>query len=362
MLDLSATALGAMARSYVFDPVVTSWLGDVPLADSVPVDSGTLEFDSTLRVPDRVTLRVPREDRGVSWSPDGLDHPLGWWGQRLTVAYALQLPGGVETIDRGEFVIVRTASNGDQVDVEGIGLLRWIDEARFVTPFQPAGTITATVRKLVEPALVVDFEGAPADRSVPGSISWDEDRLGALHELLDAWGADCHVDVDGVLVVESATDPAGTPALGFTDGAGGTAVAWAGEGTREGARSLVVARGQDASGAQVQGVAIDGSPEFGIGGPFNPLPVPEFYFSPLLTTVGQCRTAAATILRRRRRTAGRRVTTTAVPHLGLELGDLVELTSARAKLELAPAVVESLQLPLTAGSGPMVLSSRLVTT
>lgn len=359
MLTLSALAAGAMTRSYRFDPVVTSWLGDVPLADSVPVDSGTYEYDSTLRIPDRVTLRVPRVDRGTSWAPVGDDHPLGAEGQRISLGYRLDLPSGPELVDRGDFVITKTSTSGDQVDVEAVGLLRWIDEARFVNPFQPAGTIADTVRALVEPALPVDLTAAPADRSVPAGISWDEDRLGALFELLDAWAADAHVDADGTLVVESAADPT-TPVLSLTDGVAGTVVTWAGERTRDGARSLVVARGQDANGGQVQGVAYITGPT-ALGTPFNPLPVPEFFFSPLLTTTAQARKAAATIARRRSRSAARRVTTTAVPHLGLEAGDLVTLTGAAAGLDQAGAVVESISLPVTAGSGPMVLSCRVVT-
>ena len=360
MLTLTADAASALARSWTMSVRVESWLADALLAEDVPVAAGSLEVDRTLRVPERVSLTVPRTTRdGASWDPAGkADHPLAAYGQELRVSVGIGLANGVvETLQLGWFTIASSETDGDTVTVEAVGQLGLIDEARFVAPFQPTGTFTTTLRALVEPALTVDLTAAPTDRAVPASMSWDEDRLGAVFELLDAWPAEARVDEAGVLVVTSATDPT-VPVATVTDGTGGTVVRWQGSTSRDGAVSVVVARGLAADGTQVQGAAYDGTTALRYGGPFNPLPVPFFYFSPLLTTVAQCKAAARTVLARLRRQSSRRLAATVVPNPALQVGDLVSVTGNG--LVAAPCLVEALTLPLTPDGGPMTLGLRVV--
>lgn len=357
MLTMSDTALAVVARSHVLHTRVVSILGDTVLADDVPIAAGTLEVDRSLRVPERLTFTVPRADRGVSWVP-APNHPLGWYGQRVRLSLGVEVPGAVEWIDRGEFLIVGADAAGDTVTVEAAGLLALVDEARFTVPFQPGGTFQSTIRALVEPALTVIFSGTPTDRAVPSGLAWDEDRLAALEEMLDAWPAVAAVDSTGVLRVTAAADPT-EAVLTLTDGTGGTVLRWSGQGSRDGAANLVVARGQQADGAQVQGVAYDldpTSPTY-FGGDFAALPVPAFFSSPLLTTVAQCQAAASTILARRQRDGARTVAAELVPHPGLETGDLVELGGEQA----GTATVEGLRLPITPAGGSMTLALRTVT-
>lgn len=359
MIPMSADALAVLGGSFVMHVRVESWRGEDALADDIPVAAAMLEGDRSLRVPDRLTLTVPRVDRGATWDPQGDSaHPLAAWGQRVKVSVGIETaPDVVEWIERGWFLIVETVADGDTVSVEAAGLLALLDEARFVSPFQPSGTMGGTLRALVEPALTVDLTAAPTDRAVPARMAWDEDRLGAVHELLDAWGADAEVSTGGFLVVTSAAEST-TPVGALTDGAGGTVVRWAGGASRADAASLVVARGQAADGKPVQGVAYETTGPTAYGGPFSPLPVPAFIFSPLLTTNAQCRTAANTVLLRRRRGAGRRVTASAVPLPTVELGDVIAVTGAG--LSGAPCAVEAFSLPLVADGGAMTLSLREV--
>lgn len=354
-------ATAALAGSWTMHTRVESWLGEELLAEDIPVSAGTEDGDRSLVVPERVTLTVPRLDRGTSWDPTGdPEHPLAPYGQRLRVSVGVEITGGVvEWVQRGWFLVTDSMLEADTISVTGAGLLTLIDEARFVAPFQPSSTLAATVRALVEPALTVDIDATLTDRAVPSNISWDEDRIGALMELLDAWPADAMVTPDGYLSVVPATEST-TSVLSLTDGAGGTVVQWGGSATRDGAASCVVARGQATDGAAVQGVAYDSSPSpTEYGGPFNPLPVPYFYFSPLLTTNTQCRTAAATIVARRRRAGGRRITALAVPHPGLQTGDLVTVTATG--LDAVPALVEAISMPLTPSSGAMALTLQVTT-
>lgn len=362
MLDLSTTALGLVDRSHVRLVRAKSLLGDTVLAEDLPIAAGNLEIDRTVRVPERLTLTLPRIVDETTWDPGGdPTHPLAPFGQTLVVDVGLQLSGDgeIEWVQRGEFLIWTTSVDGDTVTVEAVGLLAFIEEARFATPYQAAGTFKTTIRSLVEPALTVRFDGTLVNRSVPtASLTVDDDRLAALHEVLDAWPADAYVDSTGVLRVVPATDP-GTPVLTLSDGVGGTVVSWAGSASRDGAATLVVARGQDSNGAQVQGVAYDtdtASP-LRYPGPFNALPVPFFFDSPLLATVGQCQSAATSRLRTLRRSSSRMLSASTVPHPGLETGDLVTIDGVD---DVATAVVERLSLPLTAEGGQMGLTLRVV--
>lgn len=356
MIPLTQEAASVLTRSYGLRLSVESWLGDQLLADDIPVDAGSEEVDRSLRVPERVTLTVPRYDRGVGWSPTSDDHPLAANGQRLRVQVGIALDGGrVEWLQRGWFVVEETTADRDSVSVTAVGLLALIDEARLVSPYQPSGTIASTLRGLVEPALTVTYDAALVDRAVPSGINFDEDRLAALMELLDAWGADAYVTEDGYLSVVPAVQAA-VPVLSLTDGVGGTVIEAIGSSTREGAYNVVVARGTASDGGQVQGVAYDALGPKRFGGDFNPLPVPYYYSSPLLTTVAQAASAAQTVLARMRRTTSREFTVRTVPHPGLQVGDVVSLTVGGDTA--LPCSVEALTLPYTADGGAQTLRVR----
>lgn len=354
MITLSAAATSALTRSYRAYAYVDSWRNGTLLADGIPIDSATEDGDRSGRVPERVTFTVPRLDRGTDWSPTTEDHPLAANGQRLHVKLGVGTVGGqAEVFARGQFLIYRTTVSRDTVTVECVGLLHLIEEARLVSPYQPTGTLASTLRGLVEPAITIIVDSALTDRAVPAGINFDEDRLGAVRELLDAWAADGYVTPSGYLSVVPAAQST-TPLFTLTDGTGGTVVTVSGESTREDGFNVVVARGTASDGGQVQGTAYDlsltGPKRY--GGPFNPLPVPFFFPSPLLTTVEQAGQAAATVLARLQRRAGREYTVIAVPDPRLQLGDVGTVNGVLVS-------VEGLQLPYLPGGGAaMTLTVR----
>ncbi|MEV0156872.1 DUF5047 domain-containing protein [Micromonospora sp. NPDC050686] len=356
MIGLSAEALSVLTGSYELYQRVESWLGGQLLADDVPIDAATEETDRGIRVPERLTLTVPRRAGGRSWSPVADDHPLAANGQRLRVQLGIGLGNGrVEWIQRGWFVIRDSGTEGDAVNVEAVGLLALLEEARLVSPFQPAGTLASTLRALVEPALTAVVDVGLTDRAVPAGINWDEDRLAAVWELIDAWPADAHVTEDGYLSVRPATQPT-TPLLSLTNGTGGTIITASGSSTRDEAYNVVVARGTAPDGGQVQGVAYNYDGPKAYGGDFNPLPVPFFYSSPLLTTVAQCRQAAATRLATLKRRTSREFKVVMVPHPGIQVGDVVAVTTD--DYTGLPCSVEALTLPYVAGGGSQTLKVR----
>lgn len=367
MIDLSDTAASVL-RDGGFDYHVRAFVtldGNV-LAEDVPIVAGTEEYDSSLTVPERVTVTVPRLANGVDWSPNDQGDPLSAFGQRLHVSLGIGLGGGqVEWFDRGEFLIFESNVDGDRVEVTAVGLLSLIDEARLVSPFQPTGTLVSTLRALIEPALTVMVDSSLTDRSVPAGINYDDDRLGAVTELLDAWPAVAFVTPDGYLVVQDAgVDPDHWTLLAQRrpdqPRIKPTIIRQQGGSTRDSVYNAVVARGTAADGGQVQGVAYDTSHSASAyGGPFNPLPVPYFYASPLLTTTGQCQAAATSVLNRLiRSTYGR---------FDVETPPIPILTGADGIAIASPVVgvdtdtlcrIESFRLPYTADGGSMTMSLR----
>ncbi|HET8716671.1 MAG TPA: DUF5047 domain-containing protein [Nocardioidaceae bacterium] len=336
-----------------------SWLGADQLAEDIPIAAGEEDTDRTLNVPERVTLTVPRRDRGVSWEPATATDPLAAEGQIIKISLGVQTGlGAIEWFQRGEFPIITTRPD-DQgaLQVTCAGLLYLVQEAGFVSPFQPSGTIGSTLRALTEPALPVDVTDAPADRSVPSAINWD-DRLGAVNELLDAWPAQARTNELGFLEVTADTVPAAA-LRSFTDGAGGTVITVSGNSTREGGFNVVVATGQAADGGELRSTAevTSGPWQYGVG-PANPLPVPFGYASPLLTTQAQCSAAARTVLRRKMRQAVlRRYAVRCVPDPTIQHGDPVEITSADLGLDALLCTVESLVLPYQPGEMTMTVVS-----
>lgn len=345
MLDLSPAALSVVQSDFTADFRAEVWLGGELLADNVPLDDGSEERDRSLSVPETITLDVPRFDGGTDWTPVSPTDPLFAAGQIMRVLYGVEVGGNWEWIERGWFPITDSDYDDDSVKLTLKGMLTLIDEAKLPATFQPATALTNTVRSLLEPAVNVGFDPSLIDRTVPSGIQWDNDRLSALGEILTAWPAAIRVLQNGTALVEPATPSDLTPVLNLTDGVGGTVIRWESTSTRDGAFNMVVAQGTDSNGNQLTGVAYDTNElsPYRYGGPFNPLPVPFFYASDLLTTVAQCRAAAQTRLTTLRRQASRTLTATTLPHPGIETGDFVTVTGAG--LVNALCTVEAFTLP-----------------
>lgn len=341
------------------------------LADDVPIISGVEEFDASSAVPERVTITVPRVVDGRDWAPVDAFSALAPYGQRLRVQLGVGMLGQqLEWFDRGEFLIIKTAADQERVTVDAAGLLYLINEARLVSPYQPSGTFVSTVRGLLEPALTVIIDSALPDRAVPASINFDEDRLQALQELLDAWPAVAQMGADGALRVMV---PRSVTQSTFADwdlydyvvpdqsDVRPTVITTTGDGDRDGVFNAVVVRGTAPDGGQLQGVAYDTGPgAASYGGPFNPLPVPYYFSSPLLSTQDQCAAAAKTVLARIRRTTYGTTEVRTVPVPVLQGGDVVRLANAvtGADPRVRVMVVDGYTLPYTADDGPMVLQLR----
>lgn len=357
MIEISSAgrAFQADSSSFRWEIRAESWLAGVLLHDDIPIDTASEVSDRTSSVPERLTFTVPREVDGFNWSPeDDEAHPLAPYGQRVRLLLGVEIARGtIEWTQRGEYLISSAEPDGDLVRVTALGLLALVEEARLVSPFQPSGTLKSVLRKLIEPALTVIFDPALTDRSVPSGVNYDEDRLGAVNELLAAWPAEMRMDGNGFLrVFPSVTPTVGQSVLilqaDFID--------YQGNVSRGGVVNCVVARGTASDGAQVQGVAYNYTGPHRINGPFNALPVPEFFASPLLTTVTQCRAAANTRLARIKREQRRPIKVNTPPVTFLQIADVVRAARTEAD-PLMLCTVEAISLPLTPGtSTPMELT------
>lgn len=374
MIDVSDELAAVLdSRSFVMSCRISVTLGGTILADDIPVISGTEEFDDSLRVPERVQLSVPRILDGVDLIPTGPTSALAPYGQRLHLKVGVDsVSGSTEWIDRGEFLIHTVQLQGEEIAITAVGLLELIDEARLVAAFRPAGTFTTALRALVEPALTVVIDPAVTllDRAVPTDLNEDEDRLQALLNLLTAWPARAQVDPAGFLRILTTDDypDGGTVQLyNFTDPDGAdqrfaNVLQVGGAVTRDGLYNTVVARGQAADGNTVIGVAYDNT----TGGAtsrrsyFNPLPVPFYYFSPLMSTAQQCYDAAGSILRRKAALSAQRLQMDCVPDPRMLGNDVITYRPQRSSAagDTLATIVERLVMPLTADSGPMRLLLR----
>lgn len=358
MITVTDAARGIIDNgSYEYHVNLSSWLGEDLLATDIPVSDGVEICNRSDQVPEYVTLTIPRFDRGVNWMPVTDEDPLSANGQRLKVSLGVGVgPDGVEWFQRGEFLIKDTKREGDSIQVTAVGLLYLVQEAGFVSPFQPSGNIGATLRALIEPAVSADLDSAPDDRSVPSTINWDN-RIGAVYELLDAWPAVGRMTELGYL--EVLPDDVPTVAVrSFSDRRGGTMVSATGTSTRDGGFNVVVATGTAADGGEVRGQAVVTSGPWAYsGGVANPLPVPFGYASPLLTTNAMCTAAANTVLRRKMREGVlRRFEVRCVPDPTIQLGDCVAITNDEVTDLLC--TVEEIRLPYVPGE----MSMTVVTT
>lgn len=343
--------------------------GSQVIATDLPVDVGREECDVTLRVPQRITLQVPRVIDGVDWSADGAQSPIAPWGQRVHVKIGIGVgTDGYEWINRGEFLIYDVDVTGPTITITAVGLLYLLDEAKMVAPYKPTGTLVSAIRKLVEPALTVRVHADLVDRSAAGTNVVEEDRLQGVLDLVAAWPAQCYVTPAGYLQIEPpGTKHYGTGADLYLIRGEGAANAYvrpnvttvSTSATRDGIYNVAVGRGVNTAGAPITAAVYDtaGGPA-AYGGPFNPLPVPAYVSHPAARTVPFVRLMAALHLQQRQSPFSRAWKLDAVPNPRILLGDSLEYFPEDDPDRTANVQVERLVMPYTAASGPMQLSIR----
>lgn len=349
---------------FVYHVSASSWLGDQLLAESVPIVAGSEEGDRSLNVPDRITLTVPRRASGVDWTPTSDDSPLAAKDQTLKINLGIgQGVDGVEWFQRGEFLITETRLTSQQeLSVTCAGLLTLVAEAKFPTPYQPTGTLGGTLRKLCEPAVLIDLTDAPSDRSIAlTSIAWDTDRLSAVGMVLDAWPAEAMMTEQGVMRVYSATPP--TVALKtYSDEQGGTVVSAAAGSVRGDPVDTLIVTGYTPAAEELRAISYDydfrfrSRPATGIDLPRLTREAAKIrrarqVRTGLAATVAQASEMSKFMLSREmRRYAWKRLTVQTTPDPTVQLGDCVAVWAEGVYML---GTVETIQLPYR--PGPMTI-------
>lgn len=358
-----------LTGAFRWRPVVAAWKGTVLLSEAVPVVSGRLSADVTQHVPERLTFTVPEwapdpdHPDGMSWVPDREDHPLAEFGQYIdvdihiwsavTAGSDIDEPTSITRLGRYKIQSWDHDDLAHTVQVECVGLLQVPADARFRTPQvpRPTGTLVSEFRRLMVAGIPVDVDAGLTDRAIPKSFVWDEDRLGALYDIADAWPARLRVDQFGVVNLLPTVPDIPVPVLSFTDGQLGTLISAPRSGTRDSIANVVVARStvtDDPAKPPLQAVAEV------MDGPLRPSVYGEvtfFWSSPLATTQAQLQASANTILVRKSRPAlVRRVR--CVPDPRVELDDPVSLTGDGST---DTGYVVAYSLPLTVGDGEMTI-------
>lgn len=353
MRDGAPADVLAVAAQWV--PHVSSWLDGDLLADDIPLTGGTVSWDRSNQVPERLTMTVARystvEGKPFDWLP-GSDttHPLARFGQRLTVT--ITVTSARTKLDyQTQLGVFKIQSWDDTADgtitVEAVGMLQDAADARLLAPVTPTGTLGKEFIRLLPATLQGAVSGGLTDRACPDTFNWSEDRIGALYEIADAFPARIRTDVDGVVRLLPPLPEVPEPVAVFTDGEGGTMISAPRSDTRAGAANVVTAESSGTGNPITVTVQKLAGP-LRVDGPYGV--VTHRFSSAAITTEAQGIAVATAKLNDLLR-GSRTYTVTAVPDPTLELDDAVELR--RDGQRLAWGWVNSIQLPLTVDDGPM---------
>lgn len=354
-----------IAGAVTWQANVSSWLGGNLLADQIPVTTGDLTVDVTQQVPETLIFTVPEETEGFSWVPSGPSDPLGKFGQQISLQIEVTSPVSQQDwqVQVGWFQIQDWQHDdvAKTVEVTAVGLLQIAADDAFITPAAPISTDTfvSAFTRLLPTSLGVNFDAALTDRALPQSFQWDQDRLGALYDIADAWPARIRVDAFGTVQVLAPLSNTVTPTLTLQQGVRGTLISAPQNDTRDQVYNVVVVQSSatdDPALSPIQATAQV------IGGPLDPTGpygyVVRFYSSPLVTTIAQCQSAAQQILQQSVVPALSKVATIA-PDPRLDLDDpiqLIQLTDpgdADSDLLATAGWIVGYTLPLTVADGAM---------
>ena len=256
----------------------------------------------------------------------------------------------------GQFRIQDWDADRDVVSVDAVGLLSVVEESRLTVPTSPlvGQSFSEAIEWLLEDLLPIEYgPGLPPNDQVSPIVQWDDDRLGAIFDLLDAWGVRGYVNNEGVFTVEPFSESV-EPVVSWRDGESGTVVSAPRSGSRDGIFNAVIVR----SSAQeleeyermiAQAAVFSQDAIIGWESPYGQ--VPYFHTSPLVRNATQAARTGRTILQRVTKWARTRVVT-AVPDPRVELGDIgrIVTTEHAGPTDLTGEVV-GYRLPLTAQQG-----------
>jgi len=276
--------------------------GGDPDGVEIPVLGGDVQMDGTAKV--RSTLQLITDGKGM-W-PRAKNTLLAPYGNEVFVRYGIDLGSHVKWWPLGYFRI--QSPEQDQapdgpIRLSGQDRMAGIIRGRFLVPrqYQATDTYGDVVSDLVGdiyPNAVIAWDDNTYLNMLGRSVVFEEDRYGALRDLVDSLGKIAWWDEWGILRIATAPDP--DEILWEVEaGKNGVLLESGRRLSDEAVRNAWVYIGEGTDNlSPARGVAVDDNPRSPTWfyGDFGQ--VPGFHASPLLLTPAQARNAALARLRR----------------------------------------------------------------
>lgn len=372
MRPMSELALSALSGSRVNERVVAHvWYGGQVVRQDVPVSAWSVSSDATRQVQTQVSLTISDPDGTLA--PWGLDDPLGVAGSTIQLIYSMGQPG--TTVDLGWFRITASdpvenwvfkdagdrtirVSGGASIPIKADDLTVVAVADRLLAPESPApgATVLGEVARLLRDIFPVTIADGVVDKPVPGSVTFDRERMDAIEDLLETIGATYRMTGDGQFEVFPRKP--GAPVWDVQGGEQGVLVDVQRSQSSAGLYNAAVSEGATPDGRQLIGRAFETAGPLRWGGPHWHVPI--FHSATgLLTTQeavdADARTRLAGVV------SGRTVLlpVTCLPHPGLQVGDVVTIfspTVTGADVALTGTVRTIDLRGTTAGVSPMKMT------
>lgn len=366
MQNVTSEFLDALSGSAI--PVVTVdvWTGGrvvhrgvAPIGGQVSLRAGqSIEGSASVLLADPENLlRVNDPTGGISTL-----------GSELHIQAGVRLPTGTELVSLGWYPVTalsgegqtwrhydrpdepgRTYSvaSGQMITIEARDRCQLIRERRFLTRTQPAKkTAQAEIARLLQG--IVPWAGsALPDKSIPASVTYEDDRLKACQDLAELTNADLVMLPTGQAGLRSRNMGRPIWSVGATPTiSDGLAVSMQISANRDELYNCVVATGVGPDQGVLRHMESITTGPLSINGPLGP--VPFFYHSPLLSTQQSVEAAARTRLASITSRLTQEVSISAVSNPALQLGDVISVP--RPWGGAFPARITGITWPLSPGT------------
>lgn len=359
----SARAASVVGGSHSVQVRATAYGATIGSLSGLPISGGVVTVDATSQV--RRTATIVIADPTL-WPRHPTD-VLSPFGSELLVEYGVVIPRvGTEWIPLIRGVISDAGRQRPYTSVDGSVTLSLVDrsarvhEDRLDAPAQTVSgaTTVAEITRLIQetlPTAVVTDETSSSQVASVLEIERERWRDG-VEKLADSLGAEVFADPSGDFVIRFQPTLSDVPVWEIRSGDGGTLVRKQEALTRERVYNRVIAVGQRTDGTPPVRSAVSDtdttSPTY-YGGPFGKKP--RFYSSPLLTTTGQCTTAATALLERAKGIQAS-VSLDTIVNPALDAGDVIRVYDEGV---WQTHIVDKLTIPLAVGT-PQSITTRSV--
>lgn len=308
----------------------TVWYDGRPVINELPVSEWSQDYTAGTQVSGVTKLDV--DDETGELAPWGVDDPLGVGGSLLQSRLILD----TATVQLGWQRITESSSEetwrlnkdgtlwisgGASVTVDASDLTSVLSNSKFVSPETPlsGNTCIPEIRRLCLGIMDVTFEDGAKDAPIPTTVTYRDERMDAIEDLISAMGCSYRVTGSGQLAVYKPNQVSVwtvQPAQ-----YGGSLINISRSQSMSGLKNLIVARNTLEGGQELQAAAEERSGALRTNGPFGRFP--EFVQADFATNQYDMTEAAYQTLDATLRTRTVSVPLTTVFHPGLELGDWI---------------------------------------